>query len=243
MSGHSKFANIKHKKEKNDAAKGKIFTKIGREIAVAVKEGGGADPASNSRLRDAIAKAKSNNMPNDNIERSIKKAAGEGSTDNYERITYEGYGPNGTAIIVEALTDNRNRTASNVRSAFTKGKGSIGTTGCVSFMFDKKGQIIVAKEDYEGDADELMMTALDAGAEDLVEEEDSFEILTAPDDFSDVRQALEDAGVPMVSAEVTMIPQTYVTLTDAEDIKNINKTLDLLEDDDDVQEVYHNWEE
>lgn len=243
MSGHSKFANIKHKKEKNDAAKGKIFTKIGREIAVAVKEGGGADPASNSRLRDAIAKAKANNMPNDNIERSIKKAAGEGNTDNYERITYEGYGPNGTAIIVEALTDNRNRTASNVRSAFTKGKGSIGTTGCVSFMFDKKGQIIVAKEEYEADADELMMLALDAGAEDLVEEEDSFEILTDPDDFSDVRQALEDAGVPMASAEVTMIPQTYVTLTSDEDIKNINKTLDLLEDDDDVQEVYHNWEE
>ena len=182
-------------------------------------------------------------MPNDNIERSIKKAAGEGNTDNYERITYEGYGPNGTAIIVEALTDNRNRTASNVRSAFTKGKGSIGTSGCVSFMFDKKGQIIVAKEDYEGDADELMMVALDAGAEDLVEEEDSFEILTDPDDFSDVRQALEDAGVPMASAEVTMIPQTYVTLTSPEDIKNINKTLDLLEDDDDVQEVYHNWDE
>lgn len=243
MSGHSKFANIKHKKEKNDAAKGKIFTKIGREIAVAVKEGGGPDPASNSRLRDAIAKAKSNNMPNDNIERSIKKAAGEGSQDNYERITYEGYGPNGTAIIVEALTDNRNRTASNVRSAFTKGKGSIGTTGCVSFMFDKKGQIIIAKEDYEGDADELMMTVLDAGAEDFSEEDDCFEVLTDPDDFSEVRQALEDAGLPMASAEVTMIPQTYVTLTSEEDIKNINKTLDLLEDDDDVQEVYHNWDE
>ena len=243
MSGHSKFANIKHKKEKNDAAKGKIFTKIGREIAVAVKEGGGADPASNSRLRDAIAKAKSNNMPNDNIERSIKKAAGEGNTDNYERITYEGYGPNGTAIIVEALTDNRNRTASNVRSAFTKGKGSIGTSGCVSFMFDKKGQIIIDKEECDMDADELMMVALDAGAEDFAEEEDSFEVLTAPEDFSDVRLALEEAGIPMASAEVTMIPQTYVTLTSDEDIKNINKTLDLLEDDDDVQEVYHNWEE
>ena len=243
MSGHSKFANIKHKKEKNDAAKGKIFTKIGREIAVAVKEGGGPDPANNSRLRDAIAKAKANNMPNDNIDRSIKKAAGEGAADTYEHITYEGYGPNGTAIIVEALTDNRNRTASNVRSAFTKGKGSIGTSGCVSFMFDKKGQIIVDKEECDMDADELMMQALDAGAADFSEEEDSFEIVTEPDDFSDVRLALEEAGIPMVSAEVTMIPQTYVVLTNEEDIKNIQKTLDLLEDDDDVQEVYHNWEE
>ena len=231
------------KKEKNDAAKGKIFTKIGREIAVAVKEGGGPDPANNSRLRDAIAKAKANNMPNDNIDRSIKKAAGEGAADTYEHITYEGYGPNGTAIIVEALTDNRNRTASNVRSAFTKGKGSIGTSGCVSFMFDKKGQIIVDKEECDMDADELMMQALDAGAADFSEEEDSFEILTEPDDFSDVRLALEEAGIPMVSAEVTMIPQTYVVLTNEEDIKNIQKTLDLLEDDDDVQEVYHNWEE
>ena len=243
MSGHSKFANIKHKKEKNDAAKGKIFTKIGREIAVAVKEGGGPDPANNSRLRDASAKAKANNMPNDNIDRSIKKAAGEGAADNYEHITYEGYGPNGTAIIVEALTDNRNRTASNVRNAFTKGKGNIGTSGCVSFMFDKKGQIIIDKEECDMDADELMMQALDAGAADFAEEEDSFEILTEPDDFSDVRLALEEAGIPMASAEVTMIPQTYVALTNEEDIKNIQKTLDLLEDDDDVQEVYHNWEE
>ena len=243
MSGHSKFANIKHKKEKNDAAKGKIFTKIGREIAVAVKEGGGPDPANNSRLRDAVAKAKANNMPNDNIDRSIKKAAGEGAADNYEHITYEGYGPNGTAIIVEALTDNRNRTASNVRNAFTKGKGNIGTSGCVSFMFDKKGQIIIDKEECDMDADELMMQALDAGAADFAEEEDSFEILTEPDDFSDVRLALEEAGIPMASAEVTMIPQTYVALTNEEDIKNIQKTLDLLEDDDDVQEVYHNWEE
>ncbi len=243
MSGHSKFANIKHKKEKNDAAKGKIFTKIGRELAVAVKEGGGPDPNNNSRLRDVIAKAKANNMPNDNIERSIKKAAGDANASNYERVTYEGYGPNGTAIIVEALTDNRNRTASNVRSAFTKGYGSIGTSGCVSFMFDKKGQIIVDREEYDVDPDELMMTALDAGAEDFVEEEDSFEIITDPDAFSDVRLALEEAGVPMASAEVTMIPQTYVQLTDETDIKNIQKTLDLLEEDDDVQEVYHNWEE
>ena len=243
MSGHSKFANIKHKKEKNDAAKGKIFTKIGKELMVAIKEGGGADPANNSRLRDVIAKAKANNMPNDTIERNIKKSSGDANSANYESITYEGYGPNGTAIIVETLTDNRNRTATNVKNAFTKGKGSVGTPGCVSFMFDKKGQIIIDKEEYEGDADELMMIALDAGAEDLVEEEDSFEVLTDPDDFSEVRQALEDAGIPMVNAEVTMIPQTYVTLTSAEDLKNINKTLDLLDDDDDVQNVYHNWDE
>ncbi len=243
MSGHSKFANIKHKKEKNDAAKGKIFTKLGREIAVAVKEGGGADPANNSRLRDIIAKAKANNMPNDNIERSIKKAAGDANASNYERVTYEGYGPNGTAIIVEALTDNKNRTASNVRNAFTKGSGNIGTQGCVSFMFDRKGQIIVAKEECEMDADELMMMALDFGAEDFGEEEDSFEILTDPDDFSEVRLKLEEAGIAMASAEVTMIPQTWVELTDETDLKNIQKTLDLLEEDDDVQDVYHNWDE
>ena len=243
MSGHSKFANIKHKKEKNDAAKGKIFTKIGREIAVAVKEGGGADPANNSRLRDVIAKAKVNNMPNDNIERSIKKAAGDMDANNYERVVYEGYGPNGTAIIVEALTDNKNRTASNVRSAFTKGNGNIGTPGCVSFMFDKKGQILIDREEFEMDADELMMLALDAGAEDFAEEEDSFEIITDPDSFSEVREKLEEAGIPMMEASVTMIPQTYVELTDETDIKNIQKTLDLLDDDDDVQEVYHNWEE
>lgn len=242
MSGHSKFANIKHKKEKNDAAKGKIFTIIGREIAVAVKEGG-PDPANNSRLRDVIAKAKSNNMPNDTIDRGIKKAAGDANSVNYESVTYEGYGPSGVAIIVDALTDNKNRTASNVRNAFTKGSGSVGTQGCVSYMFDKKGQIIVAKEEYETDADELMMIALDAGAEDFVEEEDSYEILTAPEDFSDVRLALEEAGIPMASAEVTMIPQTWVELTDETDLKNLQKTLDLLDEDDDVQVVYHNWDE
>ena len=207
MSGHSKFANIKHKKEKNDAAKGKIFTIIGREIAVAVKEGG-PDPANNFKLAQVIAKARSNNMPNDTIERGIKKAAGDGNSVNYEFCTYEGYGPSGTAIIVKCLTDNKNRTAANVRNAFTKGHGSIGTQGCVSYMFDEKGQIIVAKEDYEGDADELMMQALDAGAEDFSEEEDSYEILTAPDDFEDVRRALEDAGIPMAEASVTMLPQT-----------------------------------
>ena len=242
MSGHSKFANIKHKKEKNDAAKGKIFTIIGREIAVAVKEGG-PDPANNYKLAQIIAKAKSSNMPNDTIERGIKKASGEGSTVNYEYCTYEGYGPSGTAIIVKCLTDNKNRTASNVRNAFTKGYGSIGTQGCVSYMFDEKGQILIDKEECDMDADELMMIALDAGAEDFAEEEDSFEITTAPDDCEAVRKALEDAGIKMASAEVSMIPQTYVSLTDETDLKNINKILDLLDDDDDVQEVYHNWEE
>ena len=242
MSGHSKFANIKHKKEKNDAAKGKIFTIIGREIAVAVKEGG-PDPANNYKLAQIIAKAKSNNMPNDTIERGIKKASGEGSNVNYEYCTYEGYGPSGTAIIVKCLTDNKNRTASNVRNAFTKGYGSIGTQGCVSYMFDEKGQIIIDREECDMEADELMMIALDAGADDFVEEDDSFEVTTAPDDFEAVRKALEDAGVQMVSAEVSMIPQTYVSLTDETDLKNINKILDLLDDDDDVQEVYHNWEE
>lgn len=242
MSGHSKFANIKHKKEKNDAAKGKIFTIIGREIAIAVKEGG-ADPANNSKLRDVIAKAKANNMPNDTIERGIKKAAGDGDSVNYVQVTYEGYGPSGTAIIVDALTDNKNRTAANVRNAFTKGQGNIGTQGCVSYLFDQKGQIIIAKEDCDMDADDLMMMALDAGAEDFSEEEDSFEVITAPDDFSAVRDALEAENIPMASAEVTMIPQTYVSLTDEKDITNIQRILDLLDEDDDVQEVYHNWEE
>ena len=242
MSGHSKFANIKHKKEKNDAAKGKIFTIIGREIAIAVKEGG-ADPANNSKLRDVIAKAKANTMPNDTIERGIKKAAGDGDSVNYVQVTYEGYGPSGTAIIVDALTDNKNRTAANVRNAFTKGQGNIGTQGCVSYLFDQKGQIIIAKEDCDMDADDLMMMALDAGAEDFSEEEDSFEVITAPDDFSAVREALEAENIPMASAEVTMIPQTYVSLTDEKDITNIQRILDLLDEDDDVQEVYHNWEE
>lgn len=242
MSGHSKFANIKHKKEKNDAAKGKIFTIIGREIAVAVKEGG-SDPANNSRLRDVIAKAKANNMPNDTIDRGIKKAAGDLGSVNYVGITYEGYGPNGTAIIVNALTDNKNRTASNVRNAFTKGGGNVGTTGCVSYMFDEKGQIIIDKEECSMDADDLMMIALDAGAEDFAEEEDSFEIITAPADFSMVREVLEKENIPMASAEVTMIPQNYVELTDEDDIKKMNRILDMLDEDDDVQSVYHNWDE
>lgn len=242
MSGHSKFSNIKHKKEKNDAAKGKIFTILGREIAVAVKEGG-PDPENNSRLRDVIAKAKSNNMPNETIERGIKKAAGDVGAVNYEFVSYEGYGPGGTAIIVDALTDNKNRTAANVRSAFTKGGGSIGTQGCVSFMFDKRGQIIIDREECGMEGDELMMLALDAGAMDFSEEEDSFEILTEEGDFAAVRDALEQEHIPMASAEVTMLPQTWVSLSGEQDLKNINRILDLLEADDDVQQVYHNWEE
>lgn len=242
MSGHSKFANIKHKKEKNDAAKGKIFTVIGREIAVAVKEGG-ADPANNSKLRDVIAKAKANNMPNDTIERGIKKAAGDANSVNYEKVVYEGYGPSGTAIIVEALTDNKNRTAANVRNAFTKGGGNVGTQGCVSYMFNEKGQILIDKEEYEADADEFMMTVLDMGADDFVDNDDSFEILTSPAAFSEVREALEKMGVPMADAGVKKIPENYVKLTNEDDIKKINKIFDLLDVEDDVQEVFHNWEE
>ena len=242
MSGHSKFANIKHKKEKNDAAKGKIFTMIGREIVVAVKEGG-ADPASNSKLRDVIAKAKANNVPNDTIERGIKKAAGDSDANNYETNIYEGYGPGGVAIIVKTLTDNKNRTAANVRSAFSKGKGSMGAQGSVSFMFDEKGRIIIDKEDFEMDADDLMMLALDAGAEDFSDEEDCFEIITSPEDFSAVREALEKEGIEMAEADITEIPQNYVEVTDEENIKCLQRILDLLEDDDDVQDVYHNWDE
>ena len=242
MSGHSKFANIKHKKEKNDAAKGKIFTIIGREIAVAVKEGG-PDPANNYKLATVIAKAKANNMPNDTIDRGIKKASGEGGNINYEHITYEGYGPGGTAIIVETLTDNKNRTAANVRAAFSKGNGNIGTPGCVSFMFDTKGQIIIDKEECEIDADTMMEKALDAGAEDFSDEEDSYEIITAPDDLETVRKALEDEKIAMVSAEVTRRPQNYVEVTDEEAVKCLTRILDLLDEDDDVQNVYTNWDE
>ncbi len=242
MSGHSKFANIKHKKEKNDAAKGKIFTILGREIAVAVKDGG-PDPNNNFKLAQIIAKAKANNMPNDTIERGIKKAAGDNGGVNYKYVTYEGYGPNGIAIIVDALTDNTNRTAANVRSAFTKGQGNVGTPGCVSFMFDKRGLIIIDREECDMEADDVMMTALDAGAEDFSEEEDSYEIYTAPDDLDVVTKALEDAGIAMASSEVTMIPQNWVELTDETAIKNLQRTLDLLEEDDDVQAVYHNWSE
>ena len=242
MAGHSKFANIKHKKAKNDAAKGKIFTKIGRELAVAVKSGG-PDPSLNRKLADVIAKAKANNMPNDTITRSIKRAAGDGDGVNYEYITYEGYGPNGVAVIVETLTDNKNRTAGNVRAAFTKGNGNMGTTGCVSFMFDQKGQIVIEKEATDMDEDELMMMAIEAGADDFESEEEGYTITTSPETFSDVHAALEAAGIEMVEAEVTMVPQTWTTLSSEADIKAINKMLDLLEEDDDVQNIYHNWDE
>ena len=242
MSGHSKWHNIQAKKGKADAARGKVFTKLGRELLMAVKQGG-PDPVGNSKLKDVIAKCKANNMPNDTINNAIKKVSGAGNAENYEEVIYEGYGPNGSAIIVDALTDNKNRTASNVRNAFTKGYGSIGTQGCVSFMFDKKGQIIIDKEECEMEADDLMMLALDAGAEDFAEEDDSYEILTQPDDFQPVYDAIKDAGIEMASAEVTMIPQNYVTLTDENDIRQLNRTLDLLDEDDDVQAVYHNWDE
>ena len=241
MSGHSKFANIAHKKAANDAAKGKIFTRLGKEIMVAVKEGG-PDVNNNSKLRQVVAKAKASNMPNDTIDRAIKKAASSDMTD-YESVRYEGYGPNGTAIIVEALTDNRNRAASNIRNAFTKGGGNVGTPGCVSFMFDKKGQMIVAKEECDKDADELMMMALDAGAEDFNEEDDCYEITTAPDDFDAVNEALTNDGITFASAEVTMIPQTYVELTSEDDLKKMRRILALLDEEDDVQNVYHNWDE
>ena len=242
MSGHSKFANIKHKKEKNDAAKGKIFTIIGKEIAVAVKEGG-PNPANNFKLATVIAKAKANNMPNDTIERGIKKASGADGAVDYKNITYEGYGPGGTAIIVETLTDNQNRTAANVKSAFTKGSGNVGTPGCVSYMFDKKGQIIIDKEECEMSSDDLMMLVLDAGADDFNEEEDSYEILTTPDNFQAVVEALNNEKITTASAEVTMIPQNYVAVTDPENVKLLTRILDLLDEDDDVQAVYHNWEE
>lgn len=242
MSGHSKFANIKHKKERNDAAKGKIFTILGREIAVAVKEGG-PDPSNNFKLAQIVAKAKANNMPNDTIDRGIKKAAGDAGNVNYEYITYEGYGPNGIAIIVNTLTDNKNRTAANVRSAFTKGQGSIGTPGCVSFMFDEKGQIIIDKETCDLESDDLMMIALDAGAEDFSEEDDSFEIITSPDTLENVEKALRDNKIELASCEVTMIPQNYVEVSDESSINNIQRILDILDDDDDVQAVYSNWDE
>ncbi|MFZ5351428.1 MAG: YebC/PmpR family DNA-binding transcriptional regulator [Bacillota bacterium] len=237
MSGHSKWANIKHKKGRQDALRGKIFTKLGKEIAIAAKNG--ADPTTNSKLADVIAKAKQNNMPNDTIARAIKKGSGEMEGVNYEEIVYEGYAPGGVAVIVKTLTDNRNRTAGEVRYIFDKNGGNMGASGCVSFMFDTKGVILVEKESY-GDEEELMMLALDAGAEDFATAEDSYEILTDPAAFSEVRKKLEDAGVPMVSAEVTMIPQTTVNVTAEDDIKKINKMMDMFDDFDDVQDVYHN---
>ncbi len=238
MSGHSKWSTIKRKKGANDAQRAKIFTKIAREIIVAVKNGG-PDPENNSRLKDVIAKARSNNMPNDNIQRTIKKAAGSGDTDSYESITYEGYGPNGVAVIVEALTDNRNRTAADVRHAFDKFGGNMGTTGCVSFMFDNKGVIIIENEDI--DEDEITMDALEAGAEDIEVDEDIIEITTAPEDFGAVREALE-AKYTISDAQVSMVPQTMTQLTDPDSIKNMGRMLEMLEDNDDVQDVYHNWD-
>lgn len=239
MSGHSKWANIKNKKEKTDSQRGKVFTKIGREIAIAVKEGG-SDPVNNSKLRDVIAKAKAANMPNDNITRSIKKAAGELGTVNYEEITYEGYGPGGIAVIVEVVTDNRNRSASEVRHSFDKSGGSMGATGCVSWQFEKKGAIVIEKTD-KIDADELMMLAADAGCEDFVEEDEVFEIITAVADFSKVREQLENANYEFLSAELTMIPNDTVDIsTDAELSQRIEKMLERFDDNDDVQNVYHN---
>lgn len=240
MSGHSKWANIKNKKGKTDAQRGKVFTKLGREIQIAVKAGG-PDPTSNSKLKDVIAKAKAANMPNDNIQRSIKRASGEGANEVIEEITYEGYGPSGVAIIVEAVTDNRNRTAAEVRHIFDKFGGNLGSTGCVSFMFDKKGVIVIEK-DGSVDEDTLMMDALDCGADDFAAEEDSFEITTDPANFSAVRDALEEKGYSFVEAEVSMVPQNYVTLTDEKHLEQIEKLLDGLDDNDDVMEVYHNWE-
>lgn len=238
MSGHSKWANIKNKKEKTDAARGKIFTKIGREIAIAVKEGG-ADPANNSKLRDVIAKAKANNMPNDNITRSIKKASGELGSVNYEEITYEGYGPNGIAVIVDVVTDNRNRTAAEVRHIFDKSGGSMGASGCVSWMFERKGVIVIERSASLSE-DDVMMAALDAGAEDVVPQDDVFEVYTAANDFSAVREALEVQGFEFLSAEVSMIPSNTVDVKDEETIAKMEKFLERFDDNDDVQEVYHN---
>lgn len=239
MSGHSKFANIKHKKEKTDAQKGRIFTKIGRELAIAVKEGG-SDPASNSKLRDAIAKAKANNMPMDNINRSIKKAAGELGSVNYEELLYEGYGPNGTAVIVELLTDNRNRTAAEIRHIFDRAGGSLGSTGCVAWMFDRKGVLVVEKMPGK-DEDDVMMMALEAGASDFSAEEDAYEVVTEVEDFGKVRDALEAEGFTFLSAELERIPQNTVALTD-EQAQKVAAMIEKLEDHDDVQNVYHNAE-
>ena len=240
MSGHSKWNNIKHKKEKTDAQKAKVFTKIGKEMVIAIKAGG-ADPTSNSRLRDLIAKAKANNVPNDNIERTIKKAAGQTDVE-YEELRYEGYGPGGVAVIVNTTTDNRNRTASDVRHYFDKFGGNLGQTGCVSYLFEEKGVIVILDEDDEIDEDKLMETALEAGAADFISDEDCFEIYTETDDLEAVREALEKAGYTIESAEKNMIPSNYVTLEDEEDLKHMNLLLEHLEDNDDVQEVFHNCE-
>ena len=240
MSGHSKWANIKHKKEKSDSQRAKVFTKIGREMAVAIKEGG-PDPAVNGKLRDLIAKAKANNVPNDNIERAIKKAAGEGDKNNYEDCVYEGYGPNGVAVIVEALTDNRNRTAADVRHFFDKFGGNLGNTGCVSYLFSKKG-IVVLENDGSVEEDAVMEDVMEAGAEDMDFGEEAIEIECETGAVSQVREYLADKGYTVVSAEVEQVPSTYVTLTDEDDIRKMNLLLDNLEDDDDIQNVFHNWE-
>ena len=239
MSGHSKWANIKHRKEKSDSKKGKVFTKIGRELAVVVKQGG-ADPESNGKLRDVIAKAKAENMPNDSIARSIKKAAGDADSADYEEINYEGYGPGGVAVIVEAMTENRNRTAGDVRHLFDKYGGNMGTTGCVTFLFNRKGIMIVLKENH-ADADAVMLEALDAGAEDIVELDEAYEISTSPDNFSVVRESLEKLGYAFESAEIEMIPVTEVSLTDEKQVVMMEKLIDNLEDHDDVQNVFHNY--
>lgn len=242
MSGHNKWSTIKQKKGKNDAARAKVFTKIGRELIVAIREGGSADPSVNSKLKDCIAKAKANNVPNDNIERIIKKAASGGDTANYEAVTYEGYGPNGVAVIVEALTDNRNRTAGEVRHYFDKFGGNMGTQGCVSFMFTKKGVLVIEREDLDKDEDTVMSDALEYGASDFEADEDVFTIYTEPEDFSAVRDDLEKAGYTFVSAELEMVPSTYTKLEDDESITKMQKMLDMFEDNDDIQNVWHNWE-
>lgn len=241
MSGHSKWHNIQAKKSKTDAARGKVFTKLGREILVAVKAGG-PDPAGNSKLKDIIAKCKANNMPNDTIKNAIKKASGEGSNKVYEDVVYEGYGPNGVAVIVEANTDNRNRTAADVRHAFDKSGGNLGTSGCVAYMFNKKGVIIIDRTTTDMSEDDLMMLALDNGAEDFKADEECFEITTEPGDFTAVREALEGEGLEFAQAEVQQIPSTTVELDD-ETAEKMQRLIDRLEDLDDVMNVYHNWDE
>ena len=243
MSGHSKWHNIQKTKGAADAKRAQAFTKIAREIIVAVKEGGSGDPANNSRLATVIAKAKASNMPNDNIKRTIEKALGSGNADNFERVTYEGYGPSGVAIIVDAMTDNRNRTASEVRHHFDKYGGNLGATGCVSWSFDEKGVIIVDNEDGDIDEDTIMMDALEAGADDVKTEGEVYEIYTAPDSFSAVNDTLSAAGYRFLSAQIEMVPQNYIRLTDPEDIKNMEKMIEMFEDNDDVQNVWHNWDE
>lgn len=243
MSGHNKWSTIKQKKGKNDAARAKVFTKIGRELIVAIKTGGSADPNVNSKLRDTIAKAKAANVPNDNIERIIKKAANESDSTNYEAVTYEGYGPSGVAVIVEALTDNRNRTAGEVRHYFDKFGGNMGAQGCVSFMFNKKGVIIIEREELDKDEDAVMTDALEVGAADFEADDDIFTIYTEPEDFSTVREEFEKLGYEFASAEVEMVPDTYVKLEDEETATKMQKMLDMFEDNDDIQNVWHNWEE